>query len=94
MKKWADEWADERGTGLLLHGQAGNGKTHLAVAAMMEVHERFGVPAVFDVLPSFQNCIRRPERPYNRRRTHFAIKRYASAYTPASEGILERIEKG
>lgn len=94
VKKWADEWADERGTGLLLHGQAGNGKTHLAVAAMMEVHERFGVPAVFDVLPSFQNCIRRPERPYNRRRTHFAIKRYASAYTPASEGILERIEKG
>lgn len=39
--------------GLLLHGQAGNGKTHLAVAAMMEVHERFGVPAVFDVLPPF-----------------------------------------
>ena len=39
--------------GLLLHGQAGNGKTHLAVAAMMEIHERFGVPAVFDVLPPF-----------------------------------------
>ena len=53
VKKWADEWSDERGTGLLLHGQAGNGKTHLAVAAMMEVHERFGVPAVFDVLPPF-----------------------------------------
>lgn len=53
VKKWADEWTEERGTGLLLHGQAGNGKTHLAVAAMMDVHERFGVPAVFDVLPAF-----------------------------------------
>ena len=53
VKKWTDEWTEELGTGLLLHGQAGNGKTHLAVAAMMDVHERFGVPAVFDVLPAF-----------------------------------------
>ena len=66
--------------GLLLHGQAGNGKTHLAVAAMMEVHERFGVPAVFDVLLSFQNRIRRPEWPYNRRGIPFVI-RYMHGYT-------------
>lgn len=52
VRQWTEEW-DEHKDGFLLHGRAGNGKTHLAVAAMTEVHQKYQVAAVFDVLPAF-----------------------------------------
>lgn len=64
-RKWAATFNKEDGQGFLMYGNTGNGKTHLAVAAMLEVHEAFHLPAIFDVAPAVFNrlkqLVRTPE---------------------------------
>ena len=52
VQKWADSFPDVR-AGLLLHGPAGVGKTHLAVAALRQIlfERRIAVRARFEYLP-------------------------------------------
>ena len=64
-RDWSANFNQEDGQGFMIYGNTGNGKTHLAVAAMMEVHESFHLPAIFDVAPAVFNrlkqLIRTPE---------------------------------
>lgn len=52
VQKWANSWPDVK-AGLLLHGPAGVGKTHLAVAALRHLlfERRIAVRARFEYLP-------------------------------------------
>lgn len=64
-RDWSANFNREDGQGFLIYGNTGNGKTHLAVAAMLEVHESFHLPAIFAVAPAVFNrlkqLIRTPE---------------------------------
>lgn len=59
---WVKTFNREEGQGFMIYGNTGNGKTHLAVAAMLEVHEAFQIPAIFDVAPAVFNRLKQQVR--------------------------------
>lgn len=52
IKDWADTFEANK-KGLYIFGEYGSGKSHLAVAALLEVHNRFHVTGAFLVFPDY-----------------------------------------
>lgn len=57
VEDWVDAWPDQTPRGLLLWGDPGVGKTHLAVAAMSALMEK-GAPCMFSTVPELLEAMR------------------------------------
>jgi len=57
-RRFVEEWPTERGRGMLLTGSVGLGKTHLAVAMLLEVRKRWNATVAFVDLPELLTRIK------------------------------------
>lgn len=60
VELWLESWPANRdaGRGMFLSGDVGTGKTHLAVAAMRDLQEDHGVPALMMSVPDLLDSMR------------------------------------
>lgn len=58
VKKWCNTWEKGRGSGLFISGPAGQGKTHLAIAALRDICGRFRLRGRFQDTTGFFHLLR------------------------------------
>ena len=57
-KEWVENWRPDNTKGFYIYGRFGSGKTHLAVASLLAMREKYNVSGVFMVVPEFCDNLR------------------------------------